>query len=178
MRFYNLCRNNNNILVTFFFCLLFIFFISCTTAPAPIEGFAEQGVESQKINENKNGLKISYINQEGKSQIEFLENKPTLIIFWADYCFTCKKELPKINARIDELEKKFDVLALAHGEIEITNKFVEENFIDRLTVGFSTQEIRDTYGIIGQPITIIIGTDGEVLYKHFGSLLFDEILNF
>ena len=143
-----------------------------------MEGFVEKAVENQGVKKDSSGLQISYINQEGKSQIEFLENKPTLIIFWADYCFTCKKELPKINARINELEKKFDVLALAHGEIEITNKFVEANFIDRLTVGFSTQEIRDTYGIIGQPITIIIGTDGEVLYKHFGPLLFDEILNF
>ena len=79
---------------------------------------------------------------------------------------------------IDDLEEKFDVLALAHSDIEVTNKFIIDNSIDRLRIGFSTKEIRDTYGIIGQPITIIIGTDGEVLYKHFGPLVFKELLKF
>ena len=178
MKVYTLCRNNNNILVAFLFCLLFILFTSCTAVSPPMEGFVEQAVETRGIDENNTGLQISYTNQKGESQIEFLDNKPTMIIFWTDYCYTCKKELPKVNARIDEFEKKFDVLALAHGDIEATNKFVQENYIDRLTIGFSTQETRDSYGIIGQPITIIIGTDGEVLYKHFGPLIFDEVLNF
>ena len=157
---------------------LLIFIISCSVVPAPMEGFAEQAIEDQGLSQNTGILEISYINQEGEEQIEFLDNKPTLIIFWADYCPTCVIELPIINAMIDDLEKKFDVLALAHSDIEVTNKFIIDNSIDRLRIGFSTKEIRDTYGIIGQPITIIIGTDGEVLYKHFGTLLFDEILNF
>ena len=161
-----------------FYIPLFIIIVSCTTASVPTEEFSEETVESQVVNEDVNRLQISYTNQKGEIQVEFLEDKPTLIMFWADYCFTCKKELPKINAKIDDLEKKFDVLALAHGDIGATNKFVENNSIDRLRIGFSTQEIRDAYGIIGQPITIIIGTDGKVLYKHFGALLFDEILNF
>ena len=157
---------------------LLIFVISCSVVPAPMEGFAEQAIEDQGLSQNTGILEISYINQEGEEQIEFLDNKPTLIIFWADYCPTCVIELPIINAMIDDLEKKFDVLALAHSDIEVTNKFIIDNSIDRLRIGFSTKKIRDTYGIIGQPITIIIGTDGEVLYKHFGTLLFDEILNF
>ena len=156
-----------------FYIPLFIIIVSCTTASVPTEEFSEETVESQVVNEDVNRLQISYTNQKGE-----IQDKPTLIMFWADYCFTCKKELPKINAKIDDLEKKFDVLALAHGDIGATNKFVENNSIDRLRIGFSTQEIRDAYGIIGQPITIIIGTDGKVLYKHFGALLFDEILNF
>ena len=157
---------------------LLMFLISCSVVPAPMEGFAEQAIEDQGLSQNTGILEISYINQEGEEQIEFLDNKPTLIIFWADYCPTCIIELPIINAMIDDLEKKFDVLALAHSDIEVTNKFIIDNSIDRLRIGFSTKKIRDTYGIIGQPITIIIGTDGEVLYKHFGTLLFDEILNF
>ena len=157
---------------------LLIFIISCSVVPAPMEGFAEQAIEDQGLSQNTGILEISYINQEGEEQIEFLDNKPTLIILWADYCPTCVIELPIINAMIDDLEKKFDVLALAHSDIEVTNKFIIDNSIDRLRIGFSTKKIRDTYGIIGQPITIIIGTDGEVLYKHFGTLLFDEILNF
>ena len=155
-----------------------MFLISCSVVPAPMEGFAEQAIEDQGLSQNTGILEIYYINQEGEEQIEFLDNKPTLIIFWADYCPTCIIELPIINAMIDDLEKKFDVLALAHSDIEVTNKFIIDNSIDRLRIGFSTKKIRDTYGIIGQPITIIIGTDGEVLYKHFGTLLFDEILNF
>ena len=157
---------------------LLMFLISCSVVPAPMEGFAEQAIEDQGLSQNTGILEISYINQEGEEQIEFLDNKPTLIIFWADYCPTCIIELPIINAMIDDLEKKFDVLALAHSDIEVTNKFIIDNSIDRLRIGFSTKEIRDTYGIVGQPITIIIGTDGEVLYKHFGPLVFKELLKF
>ena len=160
------------------YILLLMFLISCSVVPAPMEGFVEQAIEDQGLSQNTGILEISYINQEGEEQIEFLDNKPTLIIFWADYCPTCIIELPIINAMIVDLEEKFDVLALAHSDIEVTNKFIIDNSIDRLRIGFSTKEIRDTYGIIGQPITIIIGTDGEVLYKHFGALLFNEILNF
>ena len=126
MKVYTLCRNNNNILVAFLFCLLFILFTSCTVVSPPMEGFVEQAVETRGIDESNSGLQISYTNQKGESQIEFLDNKPTMIIFWTDYCYTCKKELPKVNASIEVYEKKFNDFDLPHGDIETTNNFFLE----------------------------------------------------
>lgn len=125
-----------------------------------------------------NQIELIYLSENDEMQIEILSDRRTLVLFWADYCITCKADLKELNLRVKEFEKKYDILALAHSKVDSTVEFASENAIDRLKLGFSTQEIREKYGIIGQPVTIIIDTDGGVIYKHFGPLLFDEILNF
>ncbi|MEC7820236.1 MAG: TlpA disulfide reductase family protein [Actinomycetota bacterium] len=155
--------------------ILSVLVLSCSSAGAEVNTVLDQNTETEI---NRDGLSISYIDKKGNIQTEALSDKPTLIIFWADYCPTCIRELPIINARIKELEVKFDVLALAHSERDPTNKFIEDNMINNLRVGFSTKEMRETYGIIGQPITLILDTKGEVQFKFFGPLSFEELLNF
>ena len=149
--------------------------LSCSSSGEEVDIALEQNIETES---SSGSLTVSYLDKEGSIQIEVLSDRPTLIIFWADYCPTCVRELPVINARIKELEVKFDVLALAHSERDPTNKFIEDNMIKNLRVGFSTKEMRETYGIIGQPVTLILNTNGEVQFKFFGPLSFEELLNF
>ena len=155
--------------------ILAVVLLSCSYSGEEVDTALEQNIE---IESRSGGLTISYLDKEGSIQTEDLRDRPTLIIFWADYCPTCVRELPVINARIKELEVKFDVLALAHSERDPTNKFIEDNMINNLRVGFSTKEMRETYGIIGQPITLILDTKGEVQFKFFGPLSFEDLLNF
>ena len=155
--------------------ILAVVLLSCSYSGEEVDTALEQNIETEN---SSGGLTISYLDKEGSIQTEDLRDRPTLIIFWADYCPTCVRELPVINARIKELEVKFDVLALAHSERDPTNKFIEDNMINNLRVGFSTKEMRETYGIIGQPITLILDTKGEVQFKFFGPLSFEELLNF
>ena len=155
--------------------ILAVVLLSCSYSGEEVDTALEQNIETES---SSGGLTISYLDKEGSIQTEDLRDRPTLIIFWADYCPTCVRELPVINARIKELEVKFDVLALAHSERDPTNKFIEDNMINNLRVGFSTKEMRETYGIIGQPITLILDTKGEVQFKFFGPLSFEELLNF
>ncbi len=155
--------------------ILAVVLLSCSSSGEEVDIALEQNIETES---SSGSLTISYLDKEGSVQIEDLSDRPTLIIFWADYCPTCIRELPVINARIKELEVKFDVLALAHSERDPTNKFIEDNMINNLRVGFSTKEMRETYGIIGQPITLILDTKGEVKFKFFGPLSFEELLNF
>ncbi len=155
--------------------ILAVVLLSCSSSGEEVDIALEQNIETES---SSGSLTISYLDKEGSIQIEDLRDRPTLIIFWADYCPTCIRELPVINARIKELEVKFDVLALAHSERDPTNKFIEDNMINNLRVGFSTKEMRETYGIIGQPITLILDTKGEVQFKFFGPLSFEELLNF
>ena len=155
--------------------ILAVVLLSCSSSGEEVDIALEQNIETES---SSGGLTISYLDKEGSIQTEDLRDRPTLIIFWADYCPTCVRELPVINARIKELEVKFDVLALAHSERDPTNKFIEDNMINNLRVGFSTKEMRETYGIIGQPITLILDTKGEVQFKFFGPLSFEELLNF
>ena len=135
--------------------LIFILFVSCTSntssemTTAPI-------------------MELTYQNLDGKFVNENQTNKNTIIVIWADYWGTCRQELPVLEANIDKLIEEYDVLALAHSDLVSTNSWVRNNLNGVLNIGLSTQEIRDKYKVIGQPITIILDQNGEVIYREYG----------
>ena len=135
--------------------LIFILLVSCTSTSssemttAPIMELTYQNLDGEFVNEN-------------------LTNKNTIIVFWADYWGTCRQELPVLEANIDKLIEEYDVLALAHSDLTSTNSWVKNNLNGVLNIGLSTQEIRDKYKVIGQPITIILDQNGEVIYREYG----------
>ena len=135
--------------------LIFILLVSCTStsssemSTAPIMELTYQNLDGEFVNEN-------------------LTNKNTIIVFWADYWGTCRQELPVLEANIDKLIEDYDVLALAHSDLASTNSWVKNNLNGVLNIGLSTQEIRDKYKVIGQPITIILDQNGEVIYREYG----------
>ena len=135
--------------------LIFILLVSCTStsssemSTAPIMELTYQNLDGEFVNEN-------------------LTNKNTIIVFWADYWGTCRQELPVLEANIDKLIEEYDVLALAHSDLVSTNSWVKNNLNGVLNIGLSTQEIRDKYKVIGQPITIILDQNGEVIYREYG----------
>ena len=135
--------------------LIFIFLISCTsnssneTIAAPV-------------------MELTYQNLDGEFVSEDLTNKETIIVFWADYWGICRQELPVLEANLDNLLKNYDVIALAHSDLDSTNYWVNNNLNGILQIGISTNEIRDEYKVIGQPLTIILNTDGEVIFREYG----------
>ena len=60
------------------------------------------------------------------------------------------------------------MIALAHSDKDSTMSWVEENLKGEITIGFSTSEMRDNLKIIGQPISLIIDTDGNILSREYG----------
>lgn len=135
--------------------LIFIFLVSCTST-------SSSEITSDPI------MELTYQNLDGEFVNENLTNKNTVIVFWADYWGTCRQELPVLEANLDSLIGEYDVLALAHSDLVSTNSWVKNNLIGVLNIGLSTQEIRDKYKIIGQPITIILDKNGEVIYREYG----------
>jgi len=76
--------------------------------------------------------------------------------------------LPVLEANLDDLLNKYDVIALAHSDLDSTNYWVKNNLIGKLNIGISTNEIRDEYKVIGQPLTIILNTEGEIIFREYG----------
>lgn len=111
---------------------------------------------------------LTYLNQNGEEVIEDLTNKKTLIVFWADYWGICREELPLLEKNIEILSETYDVIALAHSEVEPTMEWVNNNLIGDLNIGFSTNDLRDELQVVGQPISIIFDTNGEILSREFG----------
>ena len=113
-------------------------------------------------------IELAYQNLDGEFVSEDLTNKETIIVFWADYWGICRQELPVLEANLDNLLKNYDVIALAHSDLDSTNYWVNNNLNGILQIGISTNEIRDEYKVIGQPLTIILNTDGEIIFREYG----------
>lgn len=82
--------------------------------------------------------------------------------------------MPVLEEELANLIDKYDVLALAHSEYGPTLDWVSENLNGELKIGFSTSELRDYFRVVGQPITLILDTNGEVIYREFGAIDFSS----
>ena len=76
--------------------------------------------------------------------------------------------MPLLEGNLTTIEQTYDVIALAHSDKDTTMSWVEENLRGEITIGFSTSEMRDNLKIIGQPISLIIDTDGNILSRVYG----------
>ena len=137
------------------YIVIFILLIYCTST-------------SNNILENDPVLELNYQSLDGQFVTENISDKNTIIIFWADYWGICRQELPVLETNLDDLLNKYNVIALAHSDLESTNYWVENNLIGKLNIGISTPELRDEYKVIGQPLTIILNTDGEIIFREYG----------
>ena len=111
---------------------------------------------------------LVYEDPNGNLVNEDLTNKKTLVVFWADYWGICREELPLLEANLAAVSQNYDVIALAHSDVASTMSWVSENLKGEITIGFSTSDMRDNLKIIGQPISLIIDTDGNVLSREYG----------
>jgi len=132
----------------------------------------EEEVSSSELPINE--ISFSYINSDIEIAKEDFTDKQTIIVFWADYWSICRQELPVLEEELANLIDKYDVLALAHSEYGPTLDWVSENLNGELKIGFSTSELRDYFRVVGQPITLILDTNGEVIYREFGAIDFSS----
>tara|TARA_Y100000996_G_C22187935_1_gene505707 strand:+ start:283 stop:531 length:249 start_codon:yes stop_codon:yes gene_type:complete len=76
--------------------------------------------------------------------------------------------LPLLEANLATVSANYNVIALAHSDKASTMTWISENLTGELEIGFSTAEMRDNLKIIGQPISLIIDTDGTILSREYG----------
>ena len=142
--------------------LIFIFLVSCTST-------SSSEMTTAPI------MELTYQNLDGELVNEDLTNKNTIIVFWADYWGICRQELPVLEENLKNLTDEYDVIALAHSDKENTTNWVKSNLKGDLKVGFSNEEIRDTYKVIGQPLTIILNKEGEIIYREYGYIPINDL---
>lgn len=118
---------------------------------------------------------FDYLDTSESVVTENFTDKKTIIIFWADYWGICRRELPVIEKELYSLIDEYDVIALAHSQYEPTMEWVNENLNGDLVIGFSTPELRDYFKIVGQPISIVLDTNGEIISRTYGEI---DLTNF
>ena len=80
-----------------------------------------------------------------------------------------------MEKELANISDEYDVIALAHSQYEPTMEWVNENLNGQLKIGFSTPELRDYFKIVGQPISIILDINGEVISRTYGEI---DLTNF
>lgn len=104
-----------------------------------------------------------------------LQNKPTLLIFWATWCPPCRAELAHLQEGvIDVFGDAINVLPLSRGE----KREVVEEYIAKMGYTFavgldSEQKAYNLYASNYIPRCFVIDTDGTVLYSGVG---YDETI--
>ena len=145
------------------FIFLFLVFVACSQV-AEVENADPVNVISD--------TSFTYINTDLVEDSEDFTNKKTIIVFWADYWSICRQELPVLEAELENLTSEYDVIALAHSEYSPTLDWVNENLNGKLKIGFSTPQLRDYFKVVGQPITLVLDTNGEIILREFGEIKF------
>lgn len=92
--------------------------------------------------------------------------KPVYLVFWAEWCPTCRRELSVVDRLAAEYSDRVDFVALAgDSELEPTRRQA-----DRLLVSGQVKwgvdpdrEIFDLYDVPFPPVTVLIAEDGSVV---------------
>ena len=154
-----------------FVILGLLFMISCSSN----SGVSNSTNDVQTSSNVITNTSFEFINTSENIEIEDFTDKKTIILFWADYWGICRRELPVVENELATLSDEYDVIALAHSEYETTMNWVNENLNGNLRIGFSTPELRNYFKIVGQPITVVLDTNGEIISRTFGEI---DLTNF
>lgn len=106
-----------------------------------------------------------------------LKGKAVLVVFWATWCPTCRKELPQLQKLYERHRSKgFEILALS---IDAENIEVEEFWKDhgyRFPVAMRAPEHSKVFGAIkGPPTFFLIDRQGTLRFTHRGELGMDKL---
>lgn len=104
--------------------------------------------------------------------------KPIVVNFWATWCPPCVRELPSFNKLAEEYDGKVNFL-MVNTEGSSENASVKQ-FVDSYGYTFplyfdNSDEAYNAYGNGYIPVTVVINSNGEVIYNDAGGLTEDYL---
>jgi len=123
---------------------------------------------------------------EGRAKLDFVlknehnvpvkladyKGKVVLVNFWATWCGPCKYEIPMFV----DLQQRYGAQGLSFLGISVDDPVEElKPFVDQykmnypVLVGLGREEVQEAYGpMVGIPVTVVIGRDGNLCTRYFG----------
>lgn len=93
--------------------------------------------------------------------------KPTLLVFWATWCPTCKEEIPILN----EWSQKFPDLTILGIDVQESRErvqaFAQKQKIQYPVLLDEEAEVAHQYGLVGIPASVLLAKGGKVIYYGF-----------
>jgi peroxiredoxin len=105
------------------------------------------------------------------------KGKVVLLNFWATWCLPCRKEMPGMQTLFQRYQKQgLAVLAVSadQGNISDVRSFVKDLGLGFPVLSKSSAELRNTYEVVGLPMSYLIGRDGKISARIIGARAWDS----
>lgn len=111
-----------------------------------------------------------------RALLRTLEGTPVVVNVWASWCGPCRVEGPHLASLAREYEGRVQFL----GVDILDNREAARDFILELDWPYPSVfdpqgEIRDSLGLLGQPVTLVVDEAGEVVFEWSGAVAEDQL---
>lgn len=116
--------------------------------------------------------KISLVNEQNEN-VELGNEKPVLVVFWAEWSSHCHKELEKLAELYPGYEDKIQLMLIddtTNDDEQKAKKLIAERAMDKHALYDRKGSVVEEYGIKVYPTSFLIGTDGKIKERVVGSL--------
>ena len=123
-------------------------------------------------------FELASVERDGpRISLASLRGTPVVLNFWASWCAPCKKEMPafeRVHQRVGD-----DVAFLGvngNDSRRLALRLIEETGVSYPSVYDPDDTLYRRYKLVGRPVTVLIGADGEVVASRAGELDEDELI--
>jgi len=97
--------------------------------------------------------------------------KVVLLDFWATWCVPCRSEIPHfVEFQNQYASQGFQVIGISMDDGPKPVQGFSREFKMNYPVAMGTTKLAESYGgILGLPVTFVIGRDGRILAKYVGA---------
>ena len=100
-----------------------------------------------------------------------LRGTPVLVNFWATWCVPCRKEMPLLAAADARLEGAVAIVGVdVKDNREAATKFLAARNVNYPSAYDPDEALSDPYGLVGLPVTVLVGRDGRVIERVTGEV--------
>ena len=132
-----------------------------TTMPVQIEGDPAPG--------------FSLVLSDGTEFTLAGEERPVYLVFWAEWCPTCKRELPVVDALAQEYGERVAFVAVAGKSDFATTEQEANRLFSPFVVWGLDDSIWDLYQVPYQPASFFITGDDVIIESYAGPVPEDEM---
>ncbi len=122
-------------------------------------------------NANSTAPDFSLQDLSGQTQtLSSYQGKVVMLNFWATWCTPCQKEIPEFIALQNKYQNQgFRIIGISMDDsIDPVRPFYQQMKINYPVVLGSAKLGEQYGGILGLPVSFLIGSDGRIRAKHIG----------